>query len=122
MLVGYAASLLRSREPLRGIPDPLTSEKVDPQANSRFATRPLFQGNLSSPHYQCSGGYVRGTRMLRGVIRIKSIKWMLLGISLMLFGLCMQHDPYSNIGEVEYVFIYVGFIVSIFGFFLRYKE
>ncbi len=53
---------------------------------------------------------------------MKSIKWMLLGISLMLFGLCMQHDPHSNIGTVEDLFIYGGLIVSIFGFFLRYKE
>ncbi len=45
----------------------------------------------------------------------KSIKTMLLGIMVMLFGGFIVLDPASNLGGIEFFIILTGLIIGIFG-------
>ena len=53
---------------------------------------------------------------------MRSIKWLLLGISVMLFDLCMMHNPNANFGAVDNLFVYIGFLISLIGFFITEKK
>lgn len=45
----------------------------------------------------------------------KSIKIMLLGIMVMLFGGFIVLDPASNLGGIELLIIFIGLTIGIFG-------
>lgn len=47
---------------------------------------------------------------------MKSIKLMLLGISVMLLGGIIMIDPSSNLDGIEFLIVLTGFIISLVGF------
>lgn len=49
----------------------------------------------------------------------KSIKTMLLGIMIMLFGGFTILDPASNLGGIEHFMVFIGLIIGIFGMVLK---
>jgi len=54
---------------------------------------------------------------VKGVSKLsnKSIKTMLLGIMIMLFGGFIVLDPASNLRGIEFFIILIGLIIGIFG-------
>ena len=57
-----------------------------------------------------------------GVKNVRSIRWLLLGISFMLVGFCFMHDPHTNIGVADDYIIDIGFLISLVGFFIPEKK
>lgn len=47
---------------------------------------------------------------------VSSLKIMLLGISIILFGGILAVDPNSNLGGMEYLIALLGLIISVVGF------
>lgn len=47
---------------------------------------------------------------------VSSLKIMLLGISIILFGGIIAVDPNSNLGGIEYLIVLLGLIISVVGF------
>ncbi len=56
-------------------------------------------------------------KIMKGVSKLsnKSIKIMLLGIMVMLFGGFIVLDPASNLGGIEHLIIFIGLTIGIFG-------
>ncbi|GMK43914.1 hypothetical protein PghCCS26_10410 [Paenibacillus glycanilyticus] len=48
---------------------------------------------------------------------MKSVKIMLLGISMMLFAAVWTLDPAASLGGAEFIILFIGLITSIIGFF-----
>lgn len=53
---------------------------------------------------------------------MRSVRWLLLGISFMILGLCFMHDPHTNIGIVDDYIILFGFLLAVVGFFVGDKK
>lgn len=47
---------------------------------------------------------------------VSSLKIMLLGIGMTIFGGIIAIDPDSNLGGIEYLIVFVGFLISLVGF------
>jgi len=50
---------------------------------------------------------------------MKSVKIMLLGISMMLFAAVWALDPVASLGGAEFIILFLGLITSVIGFFSR---
>jgi hypothetical protein len=50
---------------------------------------------------------------------MRSIKWMLLGICIMLFGGFILADPSSNLGGIEFIIMLIGLFISVAGFMIK---